>query len=136
MDLMILGCQWVDMDRGEINSYFQFFPLERTKQMSQALQGLDMVSKYQEAGFIQWLVPGLGLDSRANLFHPPEDACFSLRLRHRHDAGESWTWGKMIFPSRKRGSVKSPTKTEEGEWGLLPGHTEQGTWREKIRFPD
>lgn len=58
MDLMILSCQWGGMDRGEINSYFQFFPLERTKQMSLAPQGLDMVSKYQEAGFIQWLVPG------------------------------------------------------------------------------
>lgn len=47
MDLMILSCQWGGMDRGEINLYFQFFPLERTKQMSLAPQGLDMVSKYQ-----------------------------------------------------------------------------------------
>lgn len=114
MDLMILSCQWGGMDRGEINSYFQFLLLERTKQMSLAPQDLDMVSKYQEAGFIQWLVPGLDLehltrekqgsrwrllgasyrDSRANPSHPPEDVCFSLHLRHRQDAGESWTWGK------------------------------------------
>lgn len=43
-------------------SHFQFFPLESSKGMPLAPQDLDMVSKYQgEAGFIKWLLPGLGL---------------------------------------------------------------------------